>query len=231
MKTYQVLGALLGYPDDALIEALPELAQAIETEALLPRDERARLLAFMAELQNTDLYELQERYVGLFDRSKAVSLYLFEHVHGESRDRGQAMVDLKRLYASKGLQLVGDELPDYLPAFLEYLSQCEPDEARDLLQETGHVLAVVHHRLGRRSSPYATVFGALLALAGEEPLGDGAREEAPDESSLEALDAAWAEEPVTFGPGTPSAGAACGKAAAGTPSVVQFHGRLQRAAR
>lgn len=211
MKTYQVLGALLGYPDAALIEALPELAEAIETEALLPRGERARLLAFMRELQSADLLELQERYVGLFDRSKAVSLHLFEHVHGESRDRGQAMVDLQRLYASKGLLLVGDELPDYLPAFLEYLSQCEPGEARDLLKEAGHVLAAVHHRLGRRSSPYATVFGALLALAGEEPLGDGARDEAPDESSPEALDAAWAEEPVTFGPGTPSAGAACGR--------------------
>ncbi|WP_333841093.1 nitrate reductase molybdenum cofactor assembly chaperone [Pelomicrobium sp.] len=220
MKTYQVLGSLLGYPDAALIQALPELAQALEGEALLPRDERARLLTFMAELQNADLLELQERYVGLFDRGRAVSLHLFEHVHGESRDRGQAMVDLKRLYASKGLRLVGDELPDYLPAFLEYLSQCEPGEARALLQETAHVLAVVHHRLGRRSSPYATVFSALLTLAGANPLGADVRDEAPDESSPQALDAAWAEEPVTFGP-----------EAVSTSAVVPFCGRPQRVAR
>ncbi|GIX28294.1 MAG: respiratory nitrate reductase subunit [Burkholderiales bacterium] len=232
MKTYQVLGALLDYPDAALIEALPELAEAIEMEALLRGDERARLLTFMAELQNADLLELQERYVGLFDRSRALSLHLFEHVHGESRDRGQAMVDLKGLYASKGLRPVGDELPDFLPAFLEYLSQCEPGEARELLAETAHILCALHGRLGKRSSPYATVFGALLALAGEKPLPDaGALAQEPDDSSPEALDAAWPEEPVTFGLGAPSAGAVCGQPAAGAPAVVQFRGWPQRIAR
>lgn len=206
MKTYRALAALLDYPDEALLEALPELAETIESEAIVPSAERARLLAFLGQLQGSDLMALQEHYVELFDRSRALSLHLFEHIHGESRDRGQAMVELKKLYASKGLELSAGELPDYLPVLLEYLSLCEPREATELLEETAHVLIMIHAGLARRQSYYATVFAALLATAGlEAPLEEV--EAATLDDTPEALDAAWAEAPA-FGP---RAGAAiCG---------------------
>ena len=109
MKTYRALAALLAYPEAALIEALPEIRPQAPAE----------VLRLVKELEEQDLLVSQECYVSLFDRSRALSLHLFEHVHGESRDRGQAMVDLQAAYLARGMQVVAHELPDYLPAFLE----------------------------------------------------------------------------------------------------------------
>jgi nitrate reductase delta subunit len=199
MKTYVALSALLSYPDDELIEALPELSCLLAEERLVPAAALGRLQELLRELAGEELYTLQERYVSLFDRSRALSLHLFEHVHGESRDRGQAMVDLAKLYANRGLQVIDHELPDYLPAFLEYLSLLPGPEAKKLLAETAAILHALHEGLARRASPYRAVLAALLALAGEsvsEPV-EQAREPEPD--SPEALDREWAEEPVLFG--------------------------------
>ena len=199
MKTYVALSALLSYPDPELIEALPQVARLLDEEGFIPPAALGKLRALVRELAGEDLYELQERYVSLFDRSRALSLHLFEHVHGESRDRGQAMVDLARLYESQGLQVVDHELPDYLPAFLEYLSLLPGAQARGLLVETADILRALHKGLARRDSRYAAVLEALLALAGEtvsEPAVTAGEVE-PD--SPEALDREWAEEPVLFG--------------------------------
>ena len=212
MKTYRALAALLDYPDEALLEALPELAETIESEAIVPSAERARLLAFLGQLQGSDLMALQEHYVELFDRSRALSLHLFEHIHGESRDRGQAMVELKQIYASKGLELYARELPDYLPVLLEYLSLCEPREAAKLMGETAHVLVMIHAALARRRSYYTNVFAALLAAAGLEAPEEEMEATSPDDTP-EALDAAWAE--------TPAFGARAGAALCGAPSSWQ----------
>ena len=212
MKTYRALAALLDYPDEALLEALPELAETIESEAIVPSAERARLLAFLGQLQGSDLMTLQEHYIELFDRSRALSLHLFEHIHGESRDRGQAMVELKQIYASKGLELSARELPDYLPVLLEYLSLCKPREAAKLLGETAHVLVMIHAALARRRSYYTNVFAALLAAAGLEAPEEEMEATSPDDTP-EALDAAWAETPA-FGP-------RAGAALCGAPSSWQ----------
>ena len=81
--------------------------------------------------------DLQERYVASFDRGRARSLYLFEHVHGESRDRGQAMVNLLEIYRRHEFELNARELPDYIPLFMEYLAQRPDGEALDLLADNG----------------------------------------------------------------------------------------------
>src|SRR5690606_38327937 len=104
-----------------------------------------------------------------FDRSPAHSLHLFEHVHGESRDRGQAMVDLLQQYRSNGFEPAAAELPDHVPLFLEYLSLLEPAAAELLLGEAIHVLAAIGDRLGRNDSPYAVVFTVLRSLTQVEP--------------------------------------------------------------
>ncbi len=121
-KTFKALSALLSYPTEELKAAAPEIRDAIERERLLPAAVRRRLDAFIAEFAAGDIYDLQERYVLLFDRTRSLSLHLFEHVHGESRDRGQAMIDLKTQYETHGLDISAAELPDFLPLFLEYLS-------------------------------------------------------------------------------------------------------------
>lgn len=213
MKTLKVLSALLTYPTPELIAAADELATVLEAEKLLPKAERAALQALIDDLVSGDLLEAQERFILLFDRTRALSLHLFEHVHGESRDRGQAMVDLIKLYEEGGYTPTTKELPDFLPLFLEYAATRSPAEAIELIGQPGHVIAALRERLARRGSPYAAIFASLLALAKVKPdretLDRLLAEPDPEPDDLEALDAAWEEEEVLFGPG--AAAEDCGK--------------------
>lgn len=213
MKTFKVLSALLSYPTEALIEAAPEFLAVLDAEELVPEACRSRVDVLIEEISVGDLYDLQERYGLLFDRSKTLALHMFEHVHGESRDRGQAMVDLKAMYTNAGLAIAANELPDYVPLFLEFLSIHPIAEARDLLGQTAHIFAALAERLGRRQSAYKAVFDALVAIAAEAPRHDIVDEllKAPDADPMDlaALDAAWEEEEVRFGPGAQGQGA-CG---------------------
>lgn len=199
--TFKALSALLAYPTEDLQAAVPEIRAVLVAEALLQPAWLLDLDALLDRLAGGDLYTLQEDYVDLFDKSRQRSLHLFEHVHGESRDRGQAMVDLAALYEAGGLVLAANELPDYLPLFLEYLSTRPLAEARGLLGDTGDILAALTERLAGRDAAYAAVFAALLALAGRTA-ATAARPETLDAGDdLAALDAAWEETAVTFGPG------------------------------
>jgi nitrate reductase delta subunit len=213
-RTLKVLSALLTYPTTELQGAIAEIRAALDHEACLPQNDRDRLDRILEEITTGDLYDLQERYVLLFDRTRSLSLHLFEHVHGESRDRGQAMVDLKALYERHGLFMNPTELPDHLPLFLEFLSQIPEAEARGLLDETSHVLEAIRLRLEKRKSSYASVFSSAQALARAKPQADVVAalldEVDEDPNDLAALDAAWEDEEVTFGPGA-AAAAQCGK--------------------
>jgi nitrate reductase delta subunit len=151
------------------------------------------------------LFDLEERYVLLFDRTRSLSLHLFEQVHGESRDRGQAMIDLKSLYEKNGLAISATELPDFLPLFLEFLSTRSVGEARELLGQTAHITAALGERLAKRGSPYAAIFAALADLAAAADPASAAvdallAEPDVDPADLAALDAAWEDAPVMFGP-------------------------------
>jgi len=213
-KTLKVLSALLTYPTAELQAAVPEMRAVLDTESRLPRKNRERLDRILEEIAGGDLYDLQERYVLLFDRTRSLSLHLFEHVHGESRDRGQAMVDLKALYERHGLYMSSSELPDHLPLFLEFLSEIAEAEAQELIEETSHVLEAIRQRLKKRKSAYSSVFSCVQALADVKPQTEvltallGEPDEDPND--LAALDAAWEEEEVTFGPAA-AAAAQCGK--------------------
>ena len=197
-RILKALGALLAYPSAELVAALPEIGALIDMEARLPADAKRRLRALREELAAGDLIDAQERYVALFDRGRATSLHLFEHVHGDSRDRGPAMVDLKEVYARAGLALAPGELPDYLPAVLEYLALRPLAEAKEMLGDCAHILRAVGGALQQRRSRYAAVPEALLLLIGERGLDAAAadRAAAPDAP----LDDEWREEPVFFGP-------------------------------
>lgn len=212
MKTLKALSALLSYPTPELIEACDDIKAVTDREAVLPRAERKALHRLADDLSAGDIYDLQERYVLLFDRTRSLSLHLFEHVHGESRARGQAMVDLIKLYEDGGFTPTIEELPDFLPLFLEYASMLDAPEAIDLIGQPAHVFAALRERLAKRASPYEAVMWALVSLSKASldaaALAALRAEPDPEPDDLEALDAAWEEEEVLFGPGAASD---CGK--------------------
>ncbi|MDR6623901.1 nitrate reductase molybdenum cofactor assembly chaperone [Caulobacter segnis] len=203
--TYRALGLLLTYPSDELRAGLPDIESALLADPALPAPIGKALSRLVATLAAGDLLDRQEEYVWLFDRTRSLSLNLYEHVHGESRDRGQAMAALLELYRQHGLELAANELPDFLPAFLDFLSSLPDEKAASLLAEALHVLAAIGERLHKRGSPYRAVFGALTALAGQVPdaaaLAALLDEPDDDPADLAALDKQWAETAVTFGPG------------------------------
>jgi nitrate reductase delta subunit len=201
-NTFKVLSALLSYPTEELQQAGAELTAILREEALLAPAMLDELEQFIADVSVADRYELQERYVELFDRSRSLSLYLFEHVHGESRDRGQAMIDLKSLYEKHGLLSVSNELPDFLPLFLEFLSMLPTEEARKHLGQIDHIRSALGERLRKRQAPYETLFRAIGELAVVPKDIEAVSSALPDEdpNDLAALDAQWQDEPVTFGP-------------------------------
>lgn len=208
MITYRALSALLTYPTAELQAAISEIRQTLAQEGLVKPGHLASLEPLLASLEQGDLYNLQERYVLLFDRSRTLSLNLFEHIHGESRDRGGAMVDLLETYRAGGFDLVGPELPDHLPVLLEFLSTQEPAQAQAILADAGHIVLALYERLTRRESVYAPVLAALVALGQVQSTPEAEAllsEQDDDPEDLEALDAVWEEAQVTFAP-DPNAG-------------------------
>ncbi|MFC7704224.1 nitrate reductase molybdenum cofactor assembly chaperone [Plastorhodobacter daqingensis] len=209
MRTFKALSALLSYPSADLQAAVPAVRDILAAEAVLPPAQLAGLDPLLASLAEDDLFDLEERYVILFDRSRTLSLNLFEHIHGEGRDRGGAMVDLLETYRAGGFDLMGSELPDHLPVLLEFLSLRPLDEARAILADAGHILVALAERLARRETPYAAVLSALVAVAEATPASAEAQallsEQDDDPEDLEALDATYAEAQVMFGP-DPNAG-------------------------
>jgi nitrate reductase delta subunit len=186
----RVLARLLSYPDAELRKFLPAMRDVLHSEAAFTHGRLDELDALIEWLMANEALETEANYVQLFDHGRATSLHLFEHVHGDSRDRGPAMIDLGQTYDKAGLYLAPDELPDYLPAVLEFVSTQPPAEARAFLSEMAHIFNAIFSALQQRQSSYASIIGALLELAGEKAQ---AIKLAPEES----LDAAW-EEPVVF---------------------------------
>ncbi len=199
--TLRVLARLLAYPEQPLLDAVSQMVDVLNSEKWLPTSLRGRLKAFMHGMAIRPLMDLQEEYVVLFDRGRALSLHLFEHVHGESRDRGQAMVDLLELYRAGGLELNARELPDYLPLMLEYLSTRPRAEARELLDDAMGVIVLLGARLAERGSDFALLFEAIEFIGGSPveaaALKRRAATEGPDKT-IEKMDEIWQEEQVTF---------------------------------
>ena len=197
MLLFKALSALLSYPSREMRQALPEIADVVGAAPLLAAPERRGLLDLIDELGRGDLLEAEQRYVDLFDRGRALSLHLFEHLHGDGRERGEAMVDLKRIYERAGFELSARELPDYLPVLLEYLSCRDIAEARAMLEDCAHILETIGRSLIARGSRYATVLQALIVIAGNSPID--AANVAPAREKIESLDRDWAEEPAFAG--------------------------------
>ena len=201
MNSLRLIGLLLDYPSADVWEHRLELLDAVNESPELSTQQRQDLALYIDDFCQQDLLDAQSAYTGLFDRGRATSLLLFEHVHGESRDRGQAMVDLLAQYHAAGLDIDSRELPDYLPLYLEYLSTLSHREACNGLNDIAPILALLSARLQERNSPHAELFDLLLALSGAEiatqTVRDSIKQEARDDTPA-ALDAVWEEEQIKF---------------------------------
>jgi nitrate reductase delta subunit len=225
MLTLKVLSLLLSYPEAETLAALDEMAAVVDQENLLPETDKKSVLALIDAYRGADLLDVQEAYVALFDRGRFLSLHIFEHVHGESRDRGQAMVNLLQMYESHGFELSTHELPDYIPLFLEFLSQQEQAKAVQLLHDAMPVLSLLGARLTERGSEFRAIFDALSGFAGEPDALAEIRLQAATEgedATLVNMDAIWEEEAVSF----MGAGDAC-KSQTATVSAVTITPRDQ----
>ncbi|SBV37479.1 molybdenum-cofactor-assembly chaperone subunit (delta subunit) of nitrate reductase 1 [uncultured Stenotrophomonas sp.] len=206
MSLLKLIGVLLDYPRDELWQHGPELLAACDDPALAASRQR-QLRGFVQELLDSDPLDAQARWLGSFDRGRSMSLLLFEHIHGESRDRGQAMVDLVETYRRNGFALDARELPDYLPLLLEFLAHRPEAEARDWLHHIGHIAGMLAARAAERELPHAVLLEILVET------GDGkvnlallrqrASEEARDDTT-EVMDRLWEEEAVRFGSDAPA---------------------------
>lgn len=213
MSLYRILSALLTYPEQDMVDALLEIDDALDAYP----DAQEALSLLTDYFKQTSLLDLQENYVATFDRNPGHSLHLFEHVHGESRDRGQAMVDLLHEYQGQGFEPDAAELPDHVPLFLEYLSLIEADHAEALLGDAIHVLAAIGQRLGRNDSPYASVFAVLCTLTEVVPQE---QTDPPVRDMDEAME--------TFGPGADGVEPLLKPSLSGT-HTVQFYPRAASA--
>jgi nitrate reductase delta subunit len=212
--TLRVLARLLGYPDAELRAHLDEMRQALRHEAALTPARLAEVEALIASIGAQSAIDAEADYVQLFDSGRRTSLHLFEHVHGDSRDRGPAMIDLARTFEKAGLYLAEGEMPDHLPVLLEFASTQPAREARALLAETAHILNAIFSALEQRRSRYASALGALIELAGET----AAPVQLPDE---ETLDESWAE-PAAF-----DGCSAAGQSRPGQPQTIQIQRKPQ----
>ncbi|MBR0682437.1 nitrate reductase molybdenum cofactor assembly chaperone [Roseomonas eburnea] len=203
-KRLAILSTLLRYPDEALRADLPDVMEAIATAGFNDRDRRA-LERLARRLSAGDPLDRQEDFVRLFDRGRSTSLHLFEHVHGDTRNRGPAMVELAAVYDAAGFAMAGRELPDYLPLVLEFCAVAPPETAANLLGQAGPLLQQIHAKLMSRGLPssrgYAAVLAAVLSEVALAPvtLPTDAQDQA-DEDDLAAIDAAYEDQPVVFGP-------------------------------
>lgn len=187
----KLLAVLLAYPDARWRAALPELRAAVEAEPALKPAWRQELAGLLDAAAAAEPLAWEAAYTATFDQARATSLHLFEHLHGDSRERGMALVRLKQRYAEQGLELVAGEMPDALPVLLEFFSR-EPQTARAELREAAPALRALGQALVDRGAPHAAVLKVLLAWLGEAPLAPAApREELP-------IDAEWNEAPVSF---------------------------------
>ena len=219
MMTLRILGRLLAYPTPDLITAHPDCRRRIAADGICGARTKAALDAVMASMMEGDLLDLQEDYVGLFDRTPSLSLHLFEHVHGDGRDRGQALVDLMDVYRDAGLEITVAETPDYLPLFLEFLSGLSREEAGRHLGHVVDILGILEARLMRRRSPYARVMTALIGCAARRPDRRAVRlalgRAGGAAPSRAELDRSWTETPAFDAPPTagPAGDSGCGRAA------------------
>lgn len=201
MQVLSVISRLMDYPDSDVQASEKDMLEIV-AQSELTADQKTAIESFLQTNLKKDLLDWQSEYGAQFERGRSLGLWLFEHVHGESRDRGQAMVDLVNVYREAGLEISQHELPDYIPMFLEFLATQGKENAQGWIKDVEHILGVLLCRLQKRESDYAILFDAVLTLGGSTVDLNEIRARISDEKrddTKQALDKEWEEEEVTFG--------------------------------
>lgn len=202
LKTYRILSLLMTYPNEEIYAFLPQANAALQEEDLLNAEAISGVDVFIDFFAQKPLTFWQEFYVQLFDYSRSVSLYLFEHVHGDSKDRGQAMVDLIELYKENGLQINQSELPDFLPVFLEFLAIQTSVKAIEYLAEIIDIVGFIHSKLEEKDNPYQYLLAAIISLSAKQPAEARIQQMVSNMPEI-SIDEAYEEKPVTFASDNP----------------------------
>lgn len=202
LKTYRILSLLMTYPNEEIYAFLPLANAALQEEDLLNAEANSGVNMFVDFFAQKPLTFWQEFYVQLFDYSRSVSLYLFEHVHGDSKDRGQAMVDLIELYKENGLQINQSELPDFLPVFLEFLALQTSLKASEYLAEIIDIVGFIHRKLEEKDNPYQYLLAAIINLSAKQPAEARIQQMVSNMPEI-SIDEAYEEKPVTFASDNP----------------------------
>ena len=204
MLILKVISRLLDYPSAEMFAAKDELIAIVENTTELTKQNQSQLVDFINQLTAKDIFDAQESYDLLFDRGRALSLLLFEHVHGESRDRGQAMVDLMNVYKTNGFEVDSAQLPDYIPLYLEFLSEQTPEFVQEWLGDVVHLLTMLSERLIDRECYYSVLFDALIDVSGQQvdadtraEVSETVKKEARDDT-VEAIDKEWEDKEIRF---------------------------------
>lgn len=204
-RTLRALSTLLSYPTAKLQQALGDISEVLEADPTIPSHVRVQLHALLMELVSGNLFDLQGRYISLFDRTRSLSLHLLDHTRGESGDdHGRAMTDLKLTSDARHPPIGTTELPDYVPSFLEFLSTLPARQAHELLQRPAHIFAALADRLHNCQSAYEAVFRALVALAAAQPTNEGVSARLKEPNYSAAFGANWKDKPMSFSPADPS---------------------------
>lgn len=204
MLILKVISRLLDYPTAEMFAAKGELKAVVEQAEELTEQNRSQLADFIEQLTSRDIFDAQESYDLLFDRGRALSLLMFEHVHGESRDRGQAMVDLMNVYKKNGFEVNSSQLPDYIPLYLEFLSEQTPEFIEEWLGDICHLLTMLSERLIDRECYYSVLFDSLVEISGQEvgleeraEIAEAVKQEARDDT-VEVIDKEWEDKEIRF---------------------------------
>ena len=161
---YKLCSLALQYPDEQILSGREVLTAAVAT---LVRDSpTASLRSFFAWFASASPLELAQEYVKTFDLGKRSTLYLTFYSLGDRRERGIALLRLKRLYRAAGLPLGDDELPDFLPVMLEFASAAVPGQGEVVLREHRAPLELIRLSLHEQHSPYAAVLDAVCEQVG-----------------------------------------------------------------
>lgn len=186
------------YPTQDHLAVLGECSSFLKSEGWLSSASLKKMDAVIADFHSKDLLDLQEEYVALFDRTPSLSLHLFEHIHGDSRDRGQALADLLRVYEEAGLFINTDETPDYLPLFAEYVSTLGHAEASQTLGSIVNILSSLAERLRNRGSFYAHIMDAMAETASRSPDPEAVKayliQSAGNALTTQEIDREWEEQ-------------------------------------
>lgn len=198
MRTLKILGFFLTYPEQGHLLSVRECMDVLRAEKWLSESRLNQLSDGLESFEGKSLLDLQEDYVALFDRTPSLSLHLFEHVHGDSRDRGQALVDLLKVYEEAGLFISTHEMPDYLPLFAEYAATLSPEEASKTVGSVVNILSSLAERLRNRESFYAHIFDSIIETAARTPDAKAVEEYLKKSSgkalSNDEMDKQWEEQ-------------------------------------